>query len=404
MLVFFGWLNIYATIHDESHFKILDFSTLYGKQIIWIVLAIPLIFFIMLLDAKFYERFASFFYMFAILLLVFIFPFGKSINGATSWYSFGSFTIQPAEFAKAFVALGVARLLSDKQFSLKIRKSQIKAFFLILLPAFLIILQPDPGSALIYGAFLFVFYRENLPDYYIIIGFIVILLFISRIFFGFQNVTLFIVSITIFGLMYLALFRKKALKKGWFNIVILTMGLIVYTLSTQFIYNNILKQHHRDRFEVLLKIKKDASDIGYNTNQAIKTISSGGFFGKGYLQGDRTQGKFVPEQETDYIFSAVGEEWGFVGSSLVVIIFVIFLLRIIHKAESQKNPFSRIYGYSIASIFFLHFTINIGMVMGILPTIGIPLPFFSYGGSALWGFTLLLFIFIRLDAYKTNEW
>ena len=408
ILVFLGWLNIYAASTTEEHFEILDFGSKYGKQLIWIGLSIPLIIVILFIDTRLYERFSPLFYIFGLLILAGLFIFGKNINGARSWYGIGSFTIQPTEFAKAFTALAIAKLLSDKAFSFKPFKNHIKVFFIILLPAFLITLQPDPGSALVYLSFLFVFYREGLPAYYFVLGIVAIVLFLLTLKLGVVAsipISIFIVlGCFLLFIGYVLLYKKGYFKKNWMSVSLFFIIASGFVLIINPIFNHVFEQRHRDRFNILLGKSTDTKEIGYNTDQSIKTITSGGFFGKGYLEGDRTQGNFVPEQHTDYIFSTVGEEWGFVGGAVVIVLFVVFMLRIIHVAERQKATFSRVYGYSIAAIFFFHFMVNIGMVIGILPTIGIPLPFFSYGGSSLWGFTVLLFIFIRLDANRSYEW
>ncbi|PCI10459.1 MAG: rod shape-determining protein RodA [Flavobacteriaceae bacterium] len=407
-LVFIGWINIYSASTSAEHFEILDFNASYGKQLIWIGLTIPIIIIVLFIETRFYERFASIFYIVSMLSLIGLFVIGKNINGATSWYAIGPFTLQPAEFAKAFTALAVAKLLSDQSFTFKPIKNHIKAFFVIFLPAVLITLQPDPGSALVYLSFFFIFYREGLPGYYFVIGFLGIFLFLLTLKLGsvgvFPITIILTTGVLILFILYLALYNRPKLKKYWIQLIGIFIVVSLFIFSVQFIFNNIFEQRHRDRFNIVLGKTTDTKEIGYNTDQAIKTITSGGFSGKGFLEGDRTQGKFVPEQDTDYIFSTVGEEWGFIGSVLVIVLFSVFIIRIIQVAERQKSTFSRVYGYSIATIFLFHFTINIGMVIGILPTIGIPLPFFSYGGSSLWGFTLLLFIFIRMDANRSFEW
>ena len=329
---------------------------------------------------------------------------GKNINGATSWYNLGVFSLQPSEFVKATTALAMAKLVSDKMFNLKKLNTQLQALAILLIPAFLITIQPDPGSALVYIAFIFVLNREGLPFYYVTIGIMAISIFIATLLFGFTNVIIGTFILFLFIILYFYLYRKKAFRKGWLKIIGIYIITLLYIFSADIIFNNVFEQRHRDRFNILLGKTVDTKSIGYNTDQSVTTIATGGFWGKGFLEGERTKGNFVPEQQTDYIFTTVGEEWGFVGSSIVIIIFILFILRIIKIAERQKTKFSRVYGYSIASIFFLHFMINIGMVIGLLPTIGIPLPFFSYGGSALWGFTLLLFIFIKLDANRIYEW
>lgn len=404
VLVFIGWINIYSATNTEGSLDLMNFSTEYGKQLIWIGLSIPLILLILLFETKFYEKYASIIYLISLISLAGLFVLGKNINGATSWYNLGIFSLQPSEFAKAAVALAVAKLVSDKQFNLKKINTQLQSFIILLLPALLITLQPDPGSALVYSAFIFVLYREGLPFYYITIGFIAASLFVITLYFGYLYTLIGLLLTFILTLFYFYFYRKKALKKGWIKIVGLFLTAALFIFSVDVVFNKVFEQRHRDRFNILLGKTTDIKNIGYNTNQSVTTIASGGFTGRGFLQGERTQGNFVPEHQTDYIFTIIGEEWGFLGSAFVIVLFMLFFLRIIRTAEKQKSKFSRVYGYSIAAILFTHFTINIGMAIGLLPTIGIPLPFFSYGGSALWGFTVLLFIFIRLDANKSYEW
>jgi rod shape determining protein RodA len=403
-LVGFGWMNIYAASVTENSNGLFDFSTRYGKQLLWIGLSIPLIISILFINAKFYEKFASIFYLGSILLLAGLFLVGKNINGATSWYNFGGMSLQPSEFAKAFTALAVAKLLSDKQYNLKLIKNQIKAFIIIFLPAFFIALQPDLGSVLVYLSFFFVLNREGLTLNYTLFGSLAIVLFLATLLFGPITIIIGVFSTLTILLIFFLKRNKRYLKYNWYKIVGVYAILALFIFSTSYTYDTLFEQHHRDRFDILLGISKDTKKTGYNTQQSLQAISSGGFTGKGYLQGDRTQGRFVPEQDTDYIFSAVGEEWGFIGSTFVIILFMLLLYRIIYLAETHKNKFGRIYGYGLASILFFHLVINIGMVIQLLPTVGIPLPFFSYGGSSLWGFTLLLFIFIKLDANKSYDW
>ena len=404
VFIFLGWINIYAATISENEFDLLNFTTEYGKQLIWIGFSIPIILLILLFEAKFYEKYAVIIYVIFLALLAGLFVFGKNINGSTSWYAIGNFSLQPSEFAKAATALAIAKLVSDKMFNLKKLSTQVQALLLLFFPAILIILQPDPGSALVYGAFIFVLYREGLPFYYITVGFIALFLFVITLILGFEVTLISSVVLFICILLYFIFYRPRAFRKGWIKITGIYLMSAMFIFSVDLVFNHVFKQHHRDRFNIILGKTVDMKGVGYNTDQSVTTIASGGFFGKGFLEGERTQGDFVPEQDTDYIFTTVGEEWGFVGSALVIILFVVFLLRIINRAEQQKSKFSRIYGYSIVAIFFMHFMINIGMVIGLVPTIGIPLPFFSYGGSALWGFTVLLFVFIRIDANKTYEW
>jgi rod shape determining protein RodA len=403
-LVGFGWVNIFAASKTEEDVELIGFATKYGKQLIFIVLTIPLIILILFFNSKFYEKYASIFYIISIFSLILLFPFGKEINGAKSWFNFGILSLQPSEFMKAFTALAVAKLLSDRQYNFKLIKNQIKAFIIIFFPAFLITLQPDAGSALIYLAFFFVLHREGLTLNYILLGITFITLFILTIFFGASKMFLslfIIITIVVAYIIYRG--GKRFLRFNWHKIIAIYAIIALFIFGTGYAYNNVFKQHHRDRFEILLGLKVDNRNIGYNSYQSELTISSGGLSGKGFLNGNLTQGDFVPEQHTDYIFSTVGEEWGFLGSSFVIILFMLLMYRIIYLAESHTNKFGRIYGYSLASILFFHVIVNIGMVIGLLPTVGIPLPFFSYGGSSLWGFTILLFIFIRLDAHKNYD-
>ncbi|PWG04635.1 rod shape-determining protein RodA [Polaribacter aquimarinus] len=405
ILVGFGWMNIFAASKGDEDFQLLSFTSKYGKQFIFISLTIPLIVLILFFNSKFYEQFASIFYIISLISLLGLFVFGKEINGAKSWYNFGVLGLQPSEFVKAFTALAVAKLLSDRQYNFKLIKNQIKAFIIIFTPAVLITLQPDAGSAIIYLAFFFVLNREGLTLNYTIIGSLAILIFILSIFFGTTWVISILLTLITIGFFYV-IYKggKRFIRFNWHKVLGLYLIVGLFIFGTDFAYKNIFKQHHRDRFEILLGLKTDTKNIGYNSHQSELTISSGGFSGKGFLQGDITKGDFVPEQHTDYIFCTVGEEWGFLGSSLVIVLFMSMLFRIIYLADTHTNKFGRIYGYGVASILFFHLIVNIGMVIGLLPTVGIPLPFFSYGGSSLWGFTILLFIFIRLDAHKNYDW
>ena len=390
-LVAIGWINIYSASFNEASTSFFDIKQVYTKQLMFICLSVLLIIFILAIEAKFYERFSSIIYLIALFSLLGLFLFGKNINGATSWYAVGGFTIQPSEFAKVATSLALAKYVSDIQIDLLTYQDQIKSLIIIFLPAILIIPQPDPGSALVYLALIFALYREGLPTIYLLFSFIVAALFVATLSFGTVWVSLLILLIT-------GIIIFKSEKKTIFKYGILAVACIGFSISVNFIFENVLEQRHRDRFNIVLGKQVDTKSIGYNTNQSEIAIGSGGWTGKGWLQGTQTKGKFVPEQDTDYIFSTVGEEWGFIGSMGVVLLFLFLIIRLLILSERQKSQFSRIYGYSVASILFFHFFINIGMVSGLLPTIGIPLPFFSYGGSGLWGFTILLFIFIRLDA------
>jgi rod shape determining protein RodA len=384
----------------------LDLNQPYGKQLLYIFLTFGLIAVILAVEAKFYERFASIIYLVSLLSLVGLFIFGKEVNGALSWYGIGSITIQPAEFAKFATALAVAKYISDLETDLKTIRDQIKAVVIITIPALLILLQNDTGSMLVYASFFFVFYREGIQQIYLIIGVVLILIAVLSIKFGV------LITVVIFGtILVFVYFLLKKKKIQIVQLIILFLLISAMSVAVKYVYQNVLKPHQKDRIELWLRLEKDPEKLRemrqtilYNLNESEKAISSGGLKGKGFMEGTRTTGKFVPEQHTDYIFSTVGEEWGFLGSAFVVIVFVLLIVRILFLAESQKTQFSRVYGYGVASILFFHFTINIGMVMGLIPTIGIPLPLFSYGGSGLWAFTIMIFIFIKLDANKVNEW
>jgi len=404
IFIVLGWLSIYAATYSETEYELFDFTTKYGKQFIWISLSFVIIIIIMAIDKKFYEQFSGIIYLISMLSLIGLFLFGNNINGATSWYSFGSFGIQPSEFAKTATALAIANYLNERNQDLKKINTQLKAFGIIFFPAILITLQPDPGSALVYGSLILVLYRFGLPLYYLVIGALALILFIATLYFGYLLTLVFAFAFITLFFMYLKYKNKKFIRHNWFRFLLIYIFSGLFIFSVDYVFNNVFEQRHRDRFNILLGKNVDTQGIGYNTAQSVITIGSGGLNGKGFLQGDRTQGNFVPEQQTDYIYSTIGEEWGFVGSSVLVILFAAFLLRILFIADRQKSIFSKVFGYATVAIFFFHFTINIGMVIGILPTIGIPLPFFSYGGSSLWGFTILLFILIRLDADRIYEW
>lgn len=391
-LVILGWLNIYSS-------SLSSIEDTYQKQLIFIALTIPLIFMILAVDGKFYEKYATIIFGISLLSLMGLFVFGKTIAGQRCWYAIGSFTLQPSEFAKAATSLALAKYLSDSQINLKDVNRQVQALAIVFFPVLLILPQPDPGSALIYSIFLIVLYREGLPAWYIWTGFIAILLFIFTLIFEPQYVIL-MALITIL----IVYWRSRLADRNIVASSIVFVLISGFVLSVNYVFENVFKQHHRDRFNILLGKTVDLKGIGYNTNQSEIAIGSGGLFGKGFLEGTQTKGGFVPEQHTDYIFTTVGEEWGFIGSLVVVGLFATLFLRIIYLAERQKTKFSRVYGYCCAGILFIHFFVNIAMVIGIFPTIGVPLPFFSYGGSGLWGFTILLFIFLKMDANKVNEW
>ena len=397
-LVIMGWLNIYSSSLSLDDNTAFDLGQVYGKQLIFIILTVPLIFIILALDGKFYEKFSSIIFGISLLSLAGLFVFGKTIKGQANWYSFGAFGIQPSEFAKAATALALSKYLSDVQVNLKDLNRQLQALGLIFLPVILIA-PHDPGSALIYTVFILVLYREGLPSWYVWAGFIAIVLFVMALILK----TFVIIAIALVVIIIVH-FRSRISNR---NIVASAISFVMiagFVLSVDYVFDNVFKQHHRDRFNILLGKEVDLKGIGYNTNQSEIAVGSGGWFGKGFLEGTQTKGGFVPEQHTDYIFTTVGEEWGFAGALTVIALFVILIFRIMYLAERQKTKFSRVYGYCVAGILFIHFFVNIAMVVGVFPTIGVPLPFFSYGGSGLWGFTILLFIFLKMDANKVNEW
>ena len=405
-IVFIGWLNIYSSTVTEAEPSIFNFSTLHGKQLFFVGVSLISIFVVFVLEVNFYERFSSLFYLISMVSLLGLFVFGKTVAGATSWYDLGFFNLQPSELAKVATALALAKYLNDIQTDIKRRKDQLYTLLILFIPAILIIPQPDPGSALVFFSLIFVIFREGLPLYYLTIILFLLLIFVITLKFGIIWLCIGLaLAVVLFFLLKRKTFKVPILPFA--SVLLLT---ILFSMSVNFVFNSVFEQRHRDRFSLWLRLEKDPEKlekirktIGYNTYQSEKAIESGGFFGKGFLEGTRTKGDFVPEQHSDYIFSTIGEEWGFLGTTLVVILFTILLLRLIYLAERQKNPFARMYGYGVVSILFIHFFINIGMVIGILPTVGIPLPYMSYGGSGLLFFTILLFIFLRLDSNRLKE-
>jgi rod shape determining protein RodA len=450
-MVILGWLNIYAAVYNEEHTAILDLTQRYGKQFVWILAAIVLAIFVVIIDNRFYFFFGYFVYGGVILLLLLVLVFGKEINGAKSWFAFGSLNFQPSEFAKVGTALALARYLNSRGQELTRLKIMLPASAIFILPALLIAIQPDMGSAVIYFGFFIVLFREGLSPYIFITGLLMVLLFFITLLFNNLYITLALITVAflltwfatrnwkvcfgglailvfITGSLYLLdhyLFKRlgteivimiglilSGISYALYiyrqkSMVVLVMylfllGSILFVNTVDYTYNNILKPHQKDRVSILLGLKSDPHGTGYNVNQSMISIGSGGFKGKGFLQGTQTKFKFVPKQSSDFIFCTVGEEWGFIGSVVVIGLYLWLLFRLVFLAERQRSFFSRIYGYGVISVLLLHFFINIGMSIGIVPVIGIPLPFFSYGGSSLWGFTILLFIFLRLDASRTE--
>lgn len=399
ILVVMGWMTIYSASLPTETTSIFDLGQIYGKQLLFILVTIPLIFVVLTVDAKIYEKYALIFYGASIVLLAGLFVFGKTIKGQTNWYSFGSFGLQPSEFAKIATALVLAKFLSDVQISLKNTQHQLIAFGIIALPVALIMMQPDAGSAMIFMALVLALYRDGLPSWYLWTGVIAIVLFFASLFLRLPFILLIVL-----GVMLIHYFLSKRAHRNPIMYTLIFIAIAGFTYSTGFVYDNVLEPHQKDRIDVLFGEEVNQQAEGYNLNQSLIAIGSGGWTGKGYLEGTQTKGGFVPEQHTDYIFTTVGEEWGFSGAILVIGIFVTLFIRIIYLAECQKSSFSRTYGYCVASILFMHFFVNIAMLIRLFPTIGVPLPFFSYGGSSLFAFTILLFIFIKLDANKVNEW
>ena len=396
-LVSFGIINIYSTTFSDSALSIWNPAIISGKQF-WIfgacLIAMP---FILYIKSNFFEHFSYIFYGLSILSLIGLFIFGQTISGATSWYSIGGFSLQPAEFTKITTALVVAEFLSGIQRDIRKRNDLIIALLFILIPVVLIILQPDAGSALVFFGLFFVFIREGLDMRWLFFSLGLIVVFIATLIFKPLVVStgIALVTLIVFGSL-----KKSNVK---LNPFLYTLGVcIVFSYSVDFIFNSVFEQRHRDRFNIILGLETDTRGIGYNINQSKIAIGSGGFSGKGYLNGTQTKGDFVPEQHTDYIFSTVGEEWGFLGSSFIILLFTLLIFRIIYRAEKQSSAFRRMFSYAFASILFVHFFVNIGMTLGLVPTVGIPLPFISYGGSSLMAFSLMLFIYLNFDCNRLS--
>lgn len=397
VLVIIGWLSIYSAVYDESHRSIFDIERNYGKQLIWIVTAFFIGFMIIMIESKFYSVFSYGIYGVTLMLLVAVLFFGKYVNGSRSWFEIGSFRLQPAEFAKFATALVIAKYISTTNKKLKDIRTISTSLGILFLPMALILLQGDVGSAVSYVAFIFVLYREGLTGFVLVFGVLLGVIFILALLYPPFYIYLGITLVAIAMYIYL---RKK--KNSLTVIVIATVLSISMVAGFDYTFNHILKTHHRDRLNNLVGNEVDLKGAGYNVNQSKIAIGSGGVTGKGYLNGTQTKYDFVPEQSTDFIFCTVGEEFGFAGSVVLIGLFTALLLRIIFIAERQRSAFSRIYAYGVASILFIHLTINIGMTIGLVPVIGIPLPFVSYGGSSLWSFTILLFILIKLDSNRQN--
>jgi rod shape determining protein RodA len=450
-LALMGWVSIYAAVYNDEHSGLFDFSQRYGKQFIWIIASMVIAVFIVIIDNRFYFFFSWFIYGACMLLLILVLIFGKEINGARSWFEFGGFSLQPSELAKFGTALALASYLNNKRQDLTRLNVIIPASAIIVFPALLTGLQPDMGSSVVYFSLFIVLFREGMSPYIFVSGLLSVVLFFLTLLTNNLYLTIILICIAITlvwfatrkwklvatgsiififftGLLYLLdhfvfkaignelvifislvlsgvvcalyVYNKRAISV--LIIYLFLIGSIIFVNTVDYTFNNILPAHQKDRVNILLGFKSDLHGTGYNVNQSIISIGSGGFLGKGFLQGTQTKFKFVPKQSSDFIFCTIGEEWGFLGSAIVIGIYLFLLLRLIKLAERQRSDFSRIYGYCVASILFTHIFLNIGMAVGLVPVIGIPLPFLSYGGSSLWGFTILLFIFLRLDASRTE--
>ena len=451
-MMFIGWINIYAAVYNEEHKSIFDMTQQYGKQLMWIGAAIFIAVLMINTDSKFFVTFSFPIYIVFVILLALVPFIGTTINGAKSWIQLGGFLLQPSEFMKMATSLAIARYISSYNFKMHSWKSLLILSCIIFLPVGLIFLQNDTGSALVFGVFLLVLYREGLNGIVLFFSFLIALVFILTMILD-PLITVLILTVAAFLINYLI--RKKVkrnligmgvfvsifmlcwlinylfsgsvdpvyfmliaavfsstiffiwatmLHKRSLAILIgIYLGTVLFTVSVDYVFHNIMEEHQRNRINELLGIESDVHGAGYHVNQSKIAIGSGGFFGKGFLQGTQTKFDFVPEQSTDFIFCTVGEEWGFLGTTAVVGLFMGLLMRLIYLAERNRSRFSRVYGYCVATILFFHFAVNIGMTIGLAPVIGIPLPFFSYGGSSLWSFTLLLFVFIRLDASRFEQ-
>jgi rod shape determining protein RodA len=396
-LVLLGWLNIFAAIYDETaNQTIWDLSLSSGRQLMFIAASAIIVLGIIIIDMRFYETFAYLFYG-LILVMLFLVPFiGKEVGGNKAWIGVGSFGVQPSEFAKFITALAVARFIGSVGFRMDNLRNQAALFALIGIPIILIQLQKDTGTALVFTSFVLVFYREGMSPFILIVGICAATIFILTLLIPNQWYLHGSIALILANLIY---FGKKKFKR----IAILTIGALLISgviESVDYVVNDVLKPHQQNRVKVLINPDIDPLGVGWNVTQSKIAIGSGGFFGKGFLKGTQTKFDFVPKQSTDFIFCTIGEEFGWLGSLVVIALFVALMLRVIFLAERQKSRFARTYGYSVACILFFHFAINIGMTVGLFPVIGIPLPFFSYGGSSLWGFTILLFILLKLDAHR----
>jgi rod shape determining protein RodA len=395
-LIFIGWISIYAAEINDQHESIFDFSQRYGKQFVFILTAIVLGIIILSIDVKIFPTFAYIIYGIGIIALIAVLLFGTTINASKSWFQIAGVAIQPAEFVKYATALALARIIYDNKSRARDIKSLFKPAAIVALPVMMIFMQNDTGTAIVFAAFVTVFYREGfIPGWLLILGIAAVFLFILTLL---MNEFYIIGGLTVLFLISIIYLRKKPSVIKQLFLLLIVVNAYIYVVD--YVYEEVLQPHQKMRIAVLIDESVDLRGAGYNLHQSKIAIGSGGLWGKGFLEGTQTKFSFVPEQGTDFIFCTIGEEWGFMGSIVLITLFVFLLVRIILLAERQRSVFSRIFGYSLASILFFHFLVNIGMTIGLMPVIGIPLPFISYGGSSLWAFTIFLFTFLKLDSKR----
>ncbi|KWW29556.1 MAG: rod shape-determining protein RodA [bacterium P3] len=397
ILVLFGWVNIYAACYNESHAVIWDLSQQHGKQLLWIGITLVLAIVVLYIEPRFFSQGSYIIYGLVLLLLVATLFIGTATKGGLSWINIGSFKLQPSEFAKFATALAVAKYMSGLDVDIHKRNVQLTVLALIGIPMGLVLLQHDTGSALVFLCFFIPLYREGLSPALFVIGVAAIVLFVLALLI---NQYLLMGIVLLCCLFYLFVWLSKRSRRHYLHTAGVLAACCLFIFSVDFAFEHVLEPHQQSRIYVLLGKTDDIKQAGYNVHQSKIAIGSGGVTGKGFLKGTITKANFVPEQETDFIFCTVGEEWGFIGSTLLIGLYVALLVHLISMAERQRSTFARFYGYSVASILFIHLLINVGMVLGLLPVIGIPLPFFSYGGSSLLAFSIMLFVFIRQDAER----
>ena len=400
LLVTFGIVNIYSATYNESFTTVIDYTSIVGKQLIFLLACIVAFFLIIFTKNKFFDSISSILYFISIILLLSLFIFGSERGGAKSWYIIGPISFQPTEFAKLCTALFLAKFLSIIQTDLKRTRDIFIVGVIILIPVILITLQPDPGSALVFFAFIFPILREGLDLKFLYFGIIIFLTLLLTLILGFTTISTIILMLFVLLNLYN---RQKKIRVSFTTYLLSLIVFIGVSFSTNYLFENVLEQRHRDRVNLIIGKEVDNRGIGYNTNQSKIAISNGGFFGAGFLKGTQTKGKFVPRQHTDYIFSTIGEEWGFAGSFLTILLFTLLITRISIRADKQINHFRRIYSYCFASLLFIHFFINIGMSIGLVPSVGIPLPYVSYGGSSLLIFSVMFFIYLNFDSSRLRE-